>query len=99
MKADKVPSGTGYCITGYLEATSDEEQSIIQIWLNVLRDLPVEYCDAESNGRGIILFDKMDVILLKQILEKLSIAIPIEIVPLLGITKKQREINDLLCKN
>jgi len=100
-KAAKVSSGTGYRITGYLEATSAEEQKIIQIGINALRDFPVDYCDAESDGKGIILFREVDVITLKQVLDQLErgIAIPIEIEPLLGLTKKQREINDLLCKN
>jgi len=101
VKTTRVSSGTGYRITGYLESTSENEQKIIQIGINALRDFPVDYCDASSDGKSIILFQDVDVIVLKQALDQLErgIATSIKIEPLLGLTKKQREINDLLCKN
>jgi len=101
VKATRVSSGAGYRITGYLESTSENEQKIIQIGINALRDFPVAYCDESSDGKSVVLFEDVDVIVLKQALDQLGrgIAIPIEIEPLLGLTKKQREINDLLCKN
>ena len=101
VKTTRVSSGVGYRITGYLESTSENEQKIIQIGINALRDFPVDYCDASSDGKSIILFQDVDVIVLKQALDQLErgIATSIKIEPLLGLTKKQREINDLLCKN
>ena len=90
----------GYCITGYLEPVSEHGKQFVQIWLNALRDLPVEYRDA-SYGSGVIMFKKIDTVKLKEILDRVGrcTEIPIRIEWQKGWGKRNRDINDLLCEN